>query len=81
MHLYKLFNLNPYFEIQQTFHICNRSSERYSLTARAVQRCHYQILAGVFSESATALKNENGFTQQIHSHLKQRGNVQRQENA
>lgn len=40
------------------------------------QRCHYNILAGAFSEAATALNNENAFTQQIHSGLKQQGNVQ-----
>lgn len=79
-HLYKLFNLNPHFEIQQTFHVGNRSWERCNLKARMGQWCHYNILAGAFSESATGLNNENAFTQQIHSLLKQQGNVQRQSN-
>lgn len=75
-HLYKLFNLNPHFEIQQTFHVGNRSWERCSLRARMEQQCHYNILTGAFSESVTELNNENAFTQQIHSLLKQERNVE-----
>lgn len=42
------------------------------------QRCRRNILWGAFSESASALNNENAFTLQILSLLKQEGSLQRQ---
>lgn len=48
------------------------------LTFRAGQRRHYNTPPGAFSDSAVALKNENVFTQQIHSRPEQQGDVWQQ---
>lgn len=80
-HLYKLFNLNPHSEIQQTACVGDRSWEQCRERARVMRGCHYIILGGAFSESAIALNNENAFTQKIHPVLKQQGNVRWQWNA
>lgn len=76
MHLYKLFSSNPHFQVQQTLHLALKVLRAMSFETG--QRCHYNVLAGPFSASTTALNNENAFTEQIHSLLKQWGNVQRQ---
>lgn len=46
-HLYKLFNLNPHIEVQQSFSFGNRFWKQCRLGARKGQQHHLNILAGV----------------------------------